>query len=315
MGARNIRNGISSMPAGADYKEVKITSWPDRGHNSATVTSGPPTATTDPPTSAPVPPQPSKAPSFISNAGVLNSLAELANIYDPAQWDIAVDDPSGARRWTDITDSTPPSANFGGGITLRIGRPEFARFDKPGRRAWQLLDLFTTGPRVNTEGLLNINTASREALRALGAQVLLDRDQDKLPTGQLYPPSASRLADQFADAVIAGRPFLSPAQLSGMRIANASASFFGNTTTWTSNAPTQWNDSGTEEYFAKVFPLSTVRSRNFRVFVTGQALDKNNNVLSTVSKVFQVHLKPTRDATGKITSQQVVTSYEAQLPL
>jgi len=46
--------------------------------------------------------------------------------------------------------------------------------------------------------------------------------------------------------------------------------------------------------FAKIYNLATTRSRNFRVFVTGQALDKNNNVLSTVTKVYQVFIKPNR---------------------
>ena len=62
-------------------------------------------------------------------------------------------------------------------------------------------------------------------------------------------------------------------------------------------APTEWNDAGREELFAKIFNLATTRSRNFRVFVTGQSLDKNGNVLSTVTKVYQVFVKPNRDPT------------------
>jgi hypothetical protein len=78
--------------------------------------------------------------------------------------------------------------------------------------------------------------------------------------------------------------------------------------------PTEWNDSGRKEYFAKVFPLAAVRSRNFRVFINGQALDKTGKVLSSVNRVFQIYLDPIRDTTGRITSQNVITSYEAALP-
>jgi hypothetical protein len=232
-------------------------------------------------------------------------------------------------RWSDITSSTTSDANYGGGMTLRIGRPEFTRFDQPGLRAWQLLDLFHTTNRVNSRGLININTASRDVLRALGAGVLLNRDPNLLDVNgnamaALYPPFQSKQADLFADAVIAARPLLSTAQLAGIKTAGATpVPFFGNPDVWPSPSPqpSEWNDSGTEEYFAKVFPLTTVRSRNFRVFVTGQSLDRNGNVLATVSKVFQVFLQPNRDENstsstyGKINSQNVSITYEAQLPL
>ena len=177
-----------------------------------------------------------------------------------------------------------------------------------------MLDLFFPGTRIATRGLLNINTASRDALRALGAGLLLNRDPDLKPAGTRYPPFQSKQADLFADAVILGRPFLSTAQLSSI-LNSSGKSFFGSSSTWTSSPPTEWNDSGTEEYFAKVFPLTTVHSRNFRVFVTGQSLDKDGRVLSTVNRVYQVSLTPTRDSTGKITSQKAVLTYEAQLPL
>jgi hypothetical protein len=50
--------------------------------------------------------------------------------------------------------------------------------------------------------------------------------------------------------------------------------------------------------FAKIYNLATTRSRNFRVFVTGQSLDKNGRVLSTVTKVYQVFVKPCRNIPG-----------------
>ncbi len=319
------RNSRSNVPASAIYAAVRPAAWPDSAHNTTYVGAAPGSGSVaDPPATRPsaATTESSRAPGTISNAGSYSSLAEFGNIYDPGLWNIPPDT-AAPPTWSniaisDITTANQSDANYGGGMTLHIGRQEFTLFDKPGTRAWQLLDLFSTGPRVNTAGLVNINTASREALRALGANVLLNRDPDKLPAGTLYPPYATKQADQFADAVITGRPFLSAAQLSSLKIPGTPPlkAFFGNKAAWTNQpAPTEWNDSGTEEYFAKVFPLASVRSRNFRVFVTGQSLDKNNNVLSTVSKVFQVHLNPTRDPTGKITSQNVISTYEAQLPL
>ena len=93
--------------------------------------------------------------------------------------------------------------------------------------------------------------------------------------------------------------------------------FFGNPDQYensTQTPPTEWNDPGREELFAKIYNLATTRSRNFRVFVTGQSLDKNGNVLSTVTKVYQVFIKPNRDpTTGAIISQQVQIKYEGSM--
>lgn len=314
------RNNRSNIPPGEIYAAVKPSVWPDGGHDSTTVTATPtPKAYSDPPAAPPqgVVTESAKAPVTISNAGSYQNLAELGNIYDPGQWNVTVD---ATNHWTDITMASQASGKYGGGYQLRIGRPEFTLFDKPGTRAWQLLDLFTTSPRVSSAGLININTASRDVLRVLGAAVFLNRDSEIQPASlkdNLYPPATSKQGDEFADAVLAARPFLSPAALSSLKIQGGTTSIFGDPAAWNGSqtAPTEWTDSARKEYFAKVLPLATVRSRNFRVFVTGQSLDKTGNVLSTVSKVFQVYLDPVRDATGKITSQTIVTSYEANLPL
>jgi hypothetical protein len=157
--------------------------------------------------------------------------------------------------------------------------------------------------------------------------MLLSRDPDVAPAtllGSFYSPRVSEEADKFADAVIASRnnaPFVSTSQLANLRD-SASIAFFGNTAQWTApqTAPTEWNDRGSEELFGRVFDLTAVRSRNFRVFVTGQSVDPrqtdaagNPKVLSTVKKVFQVFLNPTRDGTGAITSQKIDVTYEREL--
>jgi hypothetical protein len=312
----------SSLPIA---KEVKPSRWSDTGHDTPLGPTGS-ADTVPPPTTRPsnAPAiQPSKAPAQISNANSYASATELGHIYDPAQWKIATN----GDRWSDIDDTAVADQRYGGGFTLRIGRPEFTRFDRPGVRSSQLLDLFTAGTRRDTRGLVNLNTATREALRALAAGILLNRDLDVLPavlSGNLYSPRTSEEADKFADAVLARRsatPFLSTSQLANLRD-ETNAAVFGNPAQWTApqTAPTEWNDSGTEELFARIFDLTAVRTRNFRVFVTGQSIDLRNSdaagnpkVLSTVRKVFQVYLNPTRDAAGAVTAQKVDVTYAREL--
>jgi hypothetical protein len=69
--------------------------------------------------------------------------------------------------------------------------------------------------------------------------------------------------------------------------------------------------------------MTTVRSRNFRVFVTGQYIDPNSKdpytnqaprVIATSNKVFEVFLKPMRDVnTGAIIDQKCEVTYVAEI--
>jgi hypothetical protein len=286
-------------------------------------------------------PDPTKTISLLStNTSNLRSITELANIWDPTQLKYAVINPGGAL--PDIPTNASLSSRGGGGHTLAIGRPEFAKFDQPsadcplcgnGTRAWQLLDIFspkssTSNDFINTAGLVNINTASRDVLRSLAAGILQNGDLAIQPPelqNNLYPPTSTagtapgasvQQADRFADAVINSRPLLSTSSISAIRDSQGRP-FFGNPNEYqnsTQTPPTEWNDPGREELFAKIYNLATTRSRNFRVFVTGQSLDKNGNVLSTVTKVYHVFINPTRDqATGAIQSQQVQIKYEGSM--
>src|SRR5262249_38670552 len=291
------------------------------------------------PTPAPNPsPDPNKTISRLStsNNGTLASIAELGNVWDSAQLTYAVVNPGGAL--PDIPDTAVRSTVGAGGHTLAIGRPEFSVFDKNGMRAWQLLDVFSpkTGSNnfTNTAGLVNINTASRDVLRSLAAGILQNSDTGIQPpslVNNLYPPTSTaaasaptasvRQADRVAHAVIHSRPLLSTSALSAIRNSQGTP-FFGNPNQYqnsTQTPPTEWNDPGREELFQKIYNLATTRSRNFRVFVTGQALDTNGNVLSTVTKVYQVFINPNRDNNpasptyGQIQSQQVQIKYEGSM--
>jgi hypothetical protein len=309
--------------------------WPDSGH-AFTYTgvrpSGPGLYPSDIMASPTPSPDPTKAISRLStsNIGTLASIAELGNVWDPAQLNYTVVNPGGAL--PDIPDTAVRSTTGGGGHTLAIGRPEFSMFDQNGMRAWQLLDVFSSktinSNFTNTAGLVNINTASRDVLRSLAAGILQNSDSGIQPSSlanNLYPPTSAaagsapstsvQQADRFADAVINSRPLLSTSALSAIRDSQGQP-FFGNPNEYqnsTQTPPTEWNDPGREELFAKIYNLATTRSRNFRVFVTGQSLDKNGNVLSTVTKVYHVFINPTRNATGAIQSQQVQIKYEGSM--
>jgi hypothetical protein len=298
--------------------------WPDSGHRFS-YTGLQPTGKGQYPTdimAGTIPtPDPTKSISLLSssNTGILTSITELGNVWDPAQMTYTVTNPGGPL--PDIPTSASPSSRGGGGHTLAIGRPEFSKFDQNGMRAWQLLDVFSARTAntnfTNTAGLVNINAASRDVLRALAAGILQNRDPAIQPTSllnNLYPPTVSSQADKFADAVINSRPLLSTAALSAIKDSQGQP-FFGNPNQYNNQTvPTEWNDPGREELFAKIYNLATTRSRNFRVFVTGQALDKSGNVLSTVTKVYQVFIKPNRDpTTGAIISQQVQIKYEGSM--
>ena len=327
---------------GGPTPQILPLTWPDSGHpfdplQVGKQPSGPGQTPVDimaGPTPAPAPS--TKSISLLSTVprNELASVAELGNVFDPAQLKYSVTNPGGDL--PDIPSSATLDSKGGGGHTLAIGRPEFSRFDTNGMRAWQLLDVFgLAAGTTNTAGLINLNTASFEVLRALAAGILQNRDQAIVPsalTTSLYPPTAGTptssedpsrssggQADLFAQAVINSRPLLSTSALSAIRVTPPGGSqpepFFGNPHQYSNQtAPTEWNDPGREELFAKIFNLATTRSRNFRVFVTGQSLDKNGNVLSTVTKVYQVFIKPNRDpTTGAIQSQQVEIRYEGSM--
>jgi len=237
-----------------------------------------------------------KAPGFIRN-GPMTNILELGNIYDPILW----------RRVEDgnITANSIADPRFGGGNTLRIGRPEHPRFawtnlstqdpSIPNMQmsAAALLDLFCLSNQFDEGGKINLNTAPAPVLRALAGGIYLRSDANLLPGGNNFsiPPA---MAEAFAQGVMRFRskyPFYSPSQLSfigtdptwpntntwptnavfgntnSIYLTNAPGNTFGTTA---SMAITEWNDQAAEEWFAKIFKLSTVYSRNFRVYVIAQ---------------------------------------------
>ncbi|HEY8961512.1 MAG TPA: hypothetical protein VIM57_04840, partial [Luteolibacter sp.] len=281
-------------------------------------------------------PEREQAPMMISNRGRFFSPTEFGRIYDPVMWNAGVPSSPG-EPWPDVTDAALASGDFGGGNTLRIGRPEHPRFDHPGTRAARLLDLFHAGesrsedaklregPLVRIEGHVNLNTARRDVIRALAAGPLkmdpllakrtsLTHDtMGKLAAPvsplELSAPTQAREADRIAEAILKGRPFASPSEIAALR--DEKGRFvFGNRDVYPEGSSIQWSDAAAEEVFARVFEASTVRSRNFRVWVVGQSLGPAKSggspeVLAECRKVFSVFADPgERETDGSVDPTQ-----------
>ena len=287
--------------------------WPDGSHNVDNTLQGLPVTTL--PTAAPAPPLVSGFTNgyvsvFSKNtngptAGLLTNICELGNVYDPAQW-------SGTPASTSWQPQTP-SSSAGGGVNLRIGKPEFNIFNTNNARAAQLLDLFAITNIIRGDGLININTASYEVLCALGAGITASSDAIATPAAltNVSVSQTNRSGSVFANTVMSNRPFLSTSKLSWMT--NLNGGFFGNTNQY--QLPSmEWNDAAAKEYFGKVYNLATTRSRAFRVYTTGQILTPSGSkVLSTVNVVFNVLLAPQRDANGSVTNVLVQILYRKSL--
>ena len=299
-GGRALKPSISN----ANFREVRITRWPDRGPES-TVGTVPGSDSRLPTTLAYPANQPNMAPAFIANRPML-SLAEMGNVFDPAQWSA-------------VETFGTPSPNAGGGFSLAIGRPEYAVFDRDGQRAAQLMDLFTLTPATSLlpTQRININTASREVLRTLVAGQALNNDPNR---GVMYPPKDSIVGDRFADAVIASRnrnPLRGISDLNLIRRNPAAARnysnpapdtdpFFGSSLQYpAANRPDNtWDDAGREELFQRVANLVTFQSKTFRIVVAGQVLDKAGVVIGRRTREFIVEIAPPRNTDGAIVTGQ-----------
>jgi hypothetical protein len=352
-GRRNIRRGTiydgDSTEKRLHYGRVLPSEWPDGGHDSP-VTSFPkrssdsafPTdasSSTGWPTSST--PLKENAVQRISNLGVFYSATELGRVYDPILWQpsyptrksggssagdstalLSGNMPASRNAWPEVSNSSFPSPDYGGGNTLRIGRPEHERFDRAGDRASQLLDLFHVGMPNSTKqeeregefieikGNINVNTAGKTALRAMAAGFLTQDPELRKVTSwahetnslfrpqtspiELGAPAREELADKIADAILLRRPFASAAELAAIRDENDDP-VFGNRDLYTDVDDIQWSDAAAEEVFARVYDASTVRSRNFRIWVIGQAIsgsEDNPVILSESRKVFTVFADP-----------------------
>ncbi len=288
---------------------------------------------------------------LISNRGYFCSVTELGNLFDPIMYSPKFESesdtnvfltkskmPLGEVSWPDAKGDQG-SPLYGGGNTLRIGRPEHPAFSSTGNiqnRAVGLLDLFHTGqpltgdtamrtsPLVKIHGNVNINTASRDVLRAMVAGTLVmdpklskltSTIHDNAPTMapptiplKLDAPKKEILADTIADAIIAARPFASPSRLALAKDKDGNE-VFGNRKLYADQKKVQWTDAAAEEVFARAYQSATVRSRNFRVWVVAQSVapaaspSSVTEIRAEVRKVYTIMADPgKRAADGSIIS-------------
>ena len=298
----------SSVPPATEY-DASPKLWMDGGHANSP---GAPAVTsdTDLPTLG-VNPATSDYVQKFNNTGTWSNIFELGNIFDPMAWNVPVNSPCLTTAHSAAGNGTTVLTN-GGGTTLRIGRAEHQRFawtnkggvalDIPNMQmsSAALLDMFCVKNQPDQSGQINLNTASAPVLRALAGGIRLVNDPAQLPPNLTVPTG---MAEAFAQGVMRFRakyPFYSPSQLAFI----GTDPTWPNSTTWPNNAVfgntntislvpnsvnaltstslgiTEWSDQAAEEWFAKVFKLSTTSSQNFRVYVIAQkATNQGNNLI------------------------------------
>jgi type II secretory pathway pseudopilin PulG len=316
------------------YARMLPSEWPDGGHDATVGTWSPgdkdETLLTDPKFNFPYEPDAKySAIQMISNRGFYYSPTELGRIFDPLMFAPTFANtadttsfrsksimPVGETSWPDAK-SGQASPLYGGGNSLRIGRPEHAAFNSDSEkqnRAVGLLDLFhcgkpaegttqATGPVVRIQGQVNVNTASRDALRALAAgalvmdpklskttdtaHVLAPKMARPVVTLKLDAPKTALLADTIADAVISGRPYGSTSRIALARDSGG-REVFGNRDLYPDAKNIQWTDAAAEEVFARVYQATSIRSRNFRVWIVAQSVAPADSVSSATQVLSEV---------------------------
>lgn len=354
---RNIRN-VSIYQNGKyqdrAYGRVMPSEWPDGGHDAAVAglpapNVYPPDDNYDPTDLSKFPdfvsPNEGESPTFISNRGRFYSATELGRIFDPImfipKYDTSPDTdtiltgniPTGRVSWPSVDVNSTPDIYYGGGNTLRIGRPEHPNFDKPakhtpvdmpGTHAARLLDLFHVGksrsgtqsdrdgPVVRIEGHINVNTATEDAIRAMGGGLLVTDPRLVKRTSEIHSastfappvsplevstPTQTKQADTLAQSIIRARPFASPSEIASVLNPDGKL-LLGNRDLLPDGNKIQWSDAAAEELFGRIYESSTVRSRNFRVWVIGQSIaptqitNLSPEVLSESRRVFTVFADP-----------------------
>jgi len=284
---------------------------------------------------------PESAPCKISNSGSYSNICELGNIFDPMQWRSPLAATMNNYANANITSAWTADTLYGGGSTLRIGRPEHSRFaftnlggDYPvpslGTSAVGLLELFCTTNQYDWAGKININTAPLPVLAALAGGITVQTG-----TYSGTAPANANMVRAFTNGVVKFRqtyPFIAPSQIAFISSAYGTTNWTNN---WPTNAvfatnvptafppgglsgPTAVNDEGREEWFSKIYNLTCVQSFNYRIYVVAQLTDTNGNPKGAMMrKYYQIYLNynspqpPTGAPDTQAPSVSPLPTYEA----
>jgi hypothetical protein len=267
-----------------------------------------------------------------NNTGIWSNVFELGNIFDPMAWNVATNNPEINTTTTPaigVTNGGGTTLRVGRAEHQRFAFTNMYGNSVPpipnmGMSAAALLDLFcltngtsiSGGPYSLGGGKINLNTAPAPVLRALAGGILLTNDSAQLPRNAAIPPA---IAEAFAQGVMRFRsqyPFLTPSHLSFIGTDPA----WPNTNTWPLNAVfgntnpialstvpgntlstarvnvTTWNDQAAEEWFSKIYALSSCQSHNYRIYVVAQLVATNsqgqtNAIGPLVKKYYQIYAR------------------------
>jgi len=305
----NTMDLVSSMKA-RDY----VRANPNLGQSPTSITQTPLQAAATNATPYSLSTDGANAPYYMSTNSI-RSLGELGNIFDPAQA-------------SDAGNSAPksgPAGAFaaGGGRSLRIGQPEFSSsntnytWDVRGKRAMELLDLFSVNPvSASTgypefKGRININTAPPEVLQALFYNIKIKSDEYYGTNTAIISTMDESKSKILADAIVADRKnnghytklsdfyrIFSLTNASGIPVWNRAAAYTPNLGNGASDSPPEVMDRAREEMFAKMVNLVDTQSRVFRVYAVGQALGPTGKVMSRSNLECLVVIQSVRNSSG-----------------
>ena len=244
---------------------------------------------------------------FVLRKGAMTSLAELGNIFDPAQ----VDDQGQAPK----AGAAGSSFCCGGGRTLRIGQPEFQfpgtnyNWNVPGKRAIELLDLFTLtdegrkpgasmlGTNAGVPGRININTAPHPVLTALFSGISVS--SDRRFTNSII---GAKAADALATLLEEHRPYsrLSDLSILTTNLVNAETYTPPLSQNVIGSSPPSADifDRAREEALGKIAGHCILQTRVFHLYVLGESLDRRGKPTGQSLMEGTVRLKP--DSKGRL---------------
>jgi len=312
-GGRNVRAG--SVATNKEYYEVTPNGWPDGGHSSPkglSPTSDNQIPSSFTPINTNLPPGRISNSGSLSNICELGGVFDPIQWADPAlgvwqgKWTNLRMSGVSNNAYGGGTTLRIGRSEHSPFAFVKLKATDTYPVPNMGQSAVALLDIFSVSDSYDNGGKINLNTAPAPVLRALAAGVILTNDSGMKPSPTLTVPKT--MTEAFAQGVMRFRavnPFLTPSQLAFIAtdygITNPTTSHwtntwptnavFGNTNTTISlstNAPgntlgaiaslggvTEWNDQVAEEWFSKLYNLSTVQSWNFRTYVVAQLVNTN----------------------------------------